>query len=71
MCAADQERAVLIKLQSILKRLQPLVKDIVECDLAWHSSVEETNQLKSSLAESMKKMKKNLGNLDIPSDKSS
>jgi|AMFO01.1.fsa_nt_gi hypothetical protein len=69
MCAADRKRAVIVKMEGILQRLQPVVKDITERDLVWHASAEEADQLKSSLAKSMKRIKKTLGSFCVPPDK--
>jgi hypothetical protein len=69
MQVTDQERAVLQRAQQILKRLQPVVDNIVATELVARTPEGETRQLKTSLEHSLTQMEDNLGRLGFPADK--
>lgn len=71
MQGVDHEQAILYKMQDILKRLRPLVKEIIDRDPGYHSPVDEADQLKTSIASSLKQLEANLSKLDFPSNNSS
>ena len=67
MQGSDRERAVLDKMQDILRRLRPLVDDIAGRELVGREPHEETDQLRESLDQSLEQMEYNLNNLDSKS----
>lgn len=68
MQGVDPEQAVLYNLQEILRRLRPLVDDIVARELMHHSPHSEASELNDALSHSLERMEGNLSKLGFSSE---